>query len=47
MIGKSDPYAVLTYANQKDKTPVIKNSQNPKWDHESDFTLADDNEKLM
>ncbi len=47
-IGKSDPYAVLKFCNQQDKTPVVKNTQNPKWDHSSDFS-ADFNssEKLM
>ena len=39
MIGKSDPYAVLKYADQMDKTDVVKNSQNPQWDHSSDFAL--------
>ncbi len=48
MIGKSDPYAVLKYADQLDKTPVVKNTQNPKWDHSSDFaTDANSPEKLM
>ena len=48
MIGKSDPYAVLRYADQEDKTPVVKNSQNPKWDHKSDFAAdPQDNENLM
>ena len=37
MIGKSDPYAVLKYGNQKDKTNVINNTQNPQWDHSTDF----------
>ena len=40
LIGKSDPYAVLKYANQMDKTPVVKNSQNPQWDHPSDFAMT-------
>ena len=39
MIGKSDPYAVLKYADQMDKTDVVKNSQNPQWDHSSDFAM--------
>ena len=39
MIGKSDPYAVLKFGNQKDKTPVVKNSQNPEWNHRSNFAL--------
>ena len=48
MIGKSDPYAVLKYADQHDKTPVVKNTQNPKWDHSSDFADdADISDKLM
>ena len=48
MIGKSDPYAVLKYADQLDKTPVVKNTQNPKWDHSSDFTAdANSPENLM
>ena len=41
MIGKSDPYAVLKYADQMDKTPVVKNTQNPQWDHSSDFAMDD------
>jgi hypothetical protein len=48
MIGKSDPYAILRYADQEDKTPVVKNSQNPKWDHSSDFAAdPHDDDKLM
>ena len=46
MIGKSDPYAVLKHGDQKDKTPVMKNTQNPKWDHSTDFATnpnLDDN----
>ena len=48
MIGKSDPYAVLKYADQMDKTDVVKNSQNPQWDHSSDFAMdLRDPAKLM
>lgn len=48
MIGKSDPYAVLKYYDQQDKTPKVKNTQNPKWDHSSDFALDPDyRENLM
>lgn len=48
MIGKSDPYAVLKYGNQKDKTKVAKNTQNPLWNHSSDFDLdVGDNLPLM
>ena len=48
MIGKSDPYAVLKYLDQQDNAPVVKNTQNPKWDHSSDFAADFNNsEKLM
>ena len=48
LIGKSDPYAVLKYGDQSDKTKVIKNNLNPQWDHASDFELDKDNDtKLM
>ena len=48
MIGKSDPYAVLKYGDQQVTTPVIINSQNPKWDHSADFAAdPQDNDKLM
>ena len=41
MFGKSDPYAVLKYGNQKDKTNVAKNTQNPEWNHDSNFDVPD------
>ena len=41
MFGKSDPYAVLKYGSQKDKTPVVKNTQNPEWNHDSFFQVPD------
>ena len=47
MIGKSDPYAVLKYADQKDKTNVAKNTQNPEWNHSSDFELDGDDTDLV
>ena len=40
MIGKSDPYAVLKFADQMDKTKVAKNTQNPEWNHSSDFDMT-------
>ena len=39
IIGKSDPYAVIKYADQGDKTSVAKNTQNPVWNHSSDFAF--------
>ena len=48
LIGKSDPYAVLKYGNQSDKTKVVKNNLNPQWDHASDFDMGlGDNEIRM
>ena len=48
LIGKSDPYAVLKYGDQQDKTNVVKNTQNPQWDHGSDFDMdLRDNTPLM
>ena len=48
IIGKSDPYAVLKYGDQKDKTKIAKNTQNPNWNHRSEFDLdVEDNENLM
>ena len=47
MIGKSDPYAVLKYGNQKDKTNVVNNSQNPQWDHSSDFDINVGNNDIL
>ena len=37
MICKSDPYAKLTYDDQQDKTSVYRNTQNPEWNHKSEF----------
>ena len=39
LIGKSDPYAVLKYGDQSDKTNIVKNSLNPQWDHSSNFDM--------
>ena len=48
MIGKSDPYAVIKYADQEDKTPVAKNTQHPVWNHSSDFAFdPQEHEELM
>merc|ERR1712089_53281 len=41
MIGKSDPYVVLRYGRQQDKTKVVKNTQEPKWDHQTEFVVPD------
>merc|ERR1711915_131913 len=41
MVGKSDPYAILSYGKQKDKTKVIKNTQEPQWNHKTKFNVPD------
>ena len=43
MVGKSDPYAVIKYGTQKFKTPVIDNTQEPRWDYEMEFNIPDGN----
>merc|ERR1719309_1411919 len=47
MIGKSDPYVVLKYGRQQDKTKVIKNTQEPKWDHQTEFVVPDGNSRTF
>merc|ERR1712173_227319 len=47
VLGKSDPYAVLSYGKQKDKTKVIKNSQEPQWNHEAVFEVPDGDERTF
>ena len=39
MIGKSDPYAVVSYGDESYRTNTIKNNQNPEWNFEKDFQL--------
>merc|ERR1719209_1762766 len=41
IIGKSDPYAVVKYGRQQDKTKVMKNTQEPQWNHETEFDVPD------
>jgi len=42
IVGKSDPYAVLTFGHQIDKTNTIKNTLEPQWDHHAEFQVLDD-----
>jgi len=39
--GKSDPYAVITLDKQKEKTTQLKKTNNPKWNQEYEFYVAD------
>ena len=44
MIGKSDPYAIISHGNQKFKTNTVKNTQNPKWNYDADINVPDQND---
>merc|ERR1719431_1683424 len=39
MIGKSDPYAVVSYGNDKVKSKPVKNSQNPEWNFKAQLPV--------
>ena len=39
VMGKSDPYAVISCGNDKSKTKTIKNDQNPEFNHEAYFPV--------
>jgi Ca2+-dependent lipid-binding protein len=41
VLGKSDPYALIKFGNQKDKTSTIKNTLEPQWDHHAEFKVPD------
>ena len=47
LIGKSDPYAVISYNGQKEKTSVQNNTQNPEWNHAADFNFDPENSKIL
>ena len=47
LVGNSDPYAVLTYGLQKHKTPVVKNTQDPTWNHKAPFLIPDGDDKTV
>ncbi len=41
IMGKSDPYAVLKFGKQKERTNTIKNTLEPQWDFSTDFKVPD------
>ena len=41
IMGKSDPYAVLKFGKQKEKTNTLKNTLEPQWDHQAVFNVPD------
>merc|ERR1719150_2389318 len=46
-VGKSDPYAILTYGTQEKQTRTIKNNLNPVWDHRVTFTHEENVQKII
>ena len=42
LIGKSDPYAILKYGKQLQKTKTIKNTLEPQWNHEAVVELLEE-----
>ena len=41
IMGKSDPYAVLKYGRQKERTNTIKNTLEPQWEFATNFKVPD------
>lgn len=44
IIGKSDPYVVLSCGSIKVETPIVENCLNPKWDFWKDFEIEPNSE---
>ena len=45
LVGKADPYVVVKYANQNEKSPTVNNDHNPVWHFTSSFKMdPSDNE---
>merc|ERR1712041_39538 len=38
--GKPDPYVILSYGDQVEKSKVVKNNLNPEWSLEKIFTVT-------
>ena len=45
LVGKSDPYAIITHGDQRFKTPVQKNTQNPEWNIQCPIEVPDGNDR--
>merc|ERR1712013_674829 len=45
MVGKSDPYAIITHGSQKFKTDIMKNTQNPEWNIQCEVEVPDSNDR--
>lgn len=40
-VNSSDPYCILRYENQSQKTSVIKNTKHPSWNQDFHFNVTD------
>jgi len=40
LIGKSDPFATISFDDQVLKTPTVKNNQNPEWNYGADIPVS-------
>merc|ERR1712142_1191389 len=43
MMGKADPYVVLLYGDQQEKSKTIKNNHNPEWEYTAKFQIKPEN----
>jgi len=46
MSGDSDPYVIVDLNGKKEQTGVVKNSNNPTWNHEITYEVSSQNDKL-
>jgi len=45
LVGKSDPYAIISHGNQKYKSDIKKNTQNPEWNIECEIEVPDGHDR--
>merc|ERR1712013_545402 len=45
MVGKSDPYAIITHGSQKYKTDILKNTQDPHFNIQCNVDVPDGNDR--
>merc|ERR1719244_634404 len=45
--GKSDPYTVVTYEDQTEKTPVVKKCLDPVWETEMWFNVSENGDRQV
>ena len=45
--GKSDPYCEVSMGAQENKTKIVNNTLNPKWNSSMQFTIKDPKEDVL